>query len=273
MALEDHAGDVVGKARKMQGLTSGDVAKAAGISLADLDSLLATGRCPSKPDWSELGRLLGLDGFKLERIAGGWEPASKDLSRWRQFRQLTTSGPTMEVHAYLIWDHVHRDAAIFDTGFDPAPIFELVDREGLKPRCLFITHMHGDHVAGMGAIRKRYPDIMLRTAAESAPGNCRNQPGEKVEIGSLRVAHRDTPGHAEDGVTYVIEGFPDAAPALAIVGDAIFAGSMGGAPTAGALAREKVRDEILTLPPETLLGPGHGPLTTVAEELVNNPFF
>jgi hydroxyacylglutathione hydrolase len=57
------------------------------------------------------------------------------------------------------------------------------------------------------------------------------------------------------------------------VGDAIFAGSMGGAPEHGALAKQKVRDQSLSLPADTLLCPGHGPLTTVAEEKASNPFF
>jgi glyoxylase-like metal-dependent hydrolase (beta-lactamase superfamily II) len=74
-------------------------------------------------------------------------------------------------------------------------------------------------------------------------------------------------------VTYIIGNFPEDAPSVAIVGDAIFAGSMGGAPEHFDLAKQKVKDQILSLPAETLLGPGHGPLTTVAQEKANNPFF
>ena len=68
---------------------------------------------------------------------------------------------------------------------------------------------------------------------------------------------------------------PDTGPAphVAFVGDSIFAGSMGGAPAHGPLAKQKVRDQILSLPADTLLCPGHGPLTTVAEEKAHNPFF
>jgi glyoxylase-like metal-dependent hydrolase (beta-lactamase superfamily II) len=92
-------------------------------------------------------------------------------------------------------------------------------------------------------------------------------------LGSLRITNRDTPGHAEDGVTYIIGNFPDDVPHLALVGDAIFAGSIGRGNQSWELARQKVREQILTLPPETLLCPGHGPLTTVAEEKAHNPFF
>ena len=57
------------------------------------------------------------------------------------------------------------------------------------------------------------------------------------------------------------------------VGDSIFAGSMGRGNQSWELARQKVREQILTLPPDTLVCPGHGPLTTVAEEKEHNPFF
>jgi glyoxylase-like metal-dependent hydrolase (beta-lactamase superfamily II) len=70
-----------------------------------------------------------------------------------------------------------------------------------------------------------------------------------------------------------VGNWPDDAPHVAIVGDAIFAGSMGGAPQHGALAKQKIREQIFTLPGETLICPGHGPVTTVAEQKKINPFF
>ena len=84
---------------------------------------------------------------------------------------------------------------------------------------------------------------------------------------------RFTPGHAEDGVTYVVEGWGQGVPPVAIAGDAIFAGSMGKDFSKANIARLKVREEILTLPEDSLICPGHGPLTTVSEELKHNPFF
>ena len=82
-----------------------------------------------------------------------------------------------------------------------------------------------------------------------------------------------TPGHASDGVTYVIDGLSGDFPRAAIVGDAIFAGSMGGAPTHFELAKAKISEIILSLPQPTLICPGHGPLTTLKEEQSHNPFF
>ena len=77
----------------------------------------------------------------------------------------------------------------------------------------------------------------------------------------------------EDGVTFVIDGWENNAPAVAIVGDAIFAGSMGKDFNTPQLAKAKVLEEILSLPDDTLICPGHGPLTTVGEEKEYKPFF
>jgi hydroxyacylglutathione hydrolase len=92
-------------------------------------------------------------------------------------------------------------------------------------------------------------------------------------VGSLSVNARLTPGHAADGVTYVIEGWADQMPPVAVVGDAIFAGSMGKDFQTPEIAQAKVREEILSLPAATVICPGHGPLTTVGEEQAHNPFF
>ena len=109
--------------------------------------------------------------------------------------------------------------------------------------------------------------------SQSAPVDQRNKPNEIVHLGGLRVTHRETPGHAEDGVTYIIGNWQEDAPHVAVVGDALFAGSIGRGNQSWDLARQKVREQILSLPPETLICPGHGPLTTVAEEKAHNPFF
>jgi len=89
----------------------------------------------------------------------------------------------------------------------------------------------------------------------------------------LRITNRETPGHTEDGVTYIIGNWPEDAPHVAIIGDTIFSGSMAKGKQSTDLLKQKVREQIFTLPEETLLCPGHGPLTTVALEKAHNPFF
>jgi glyoxylase-like metal-dependent hydrolase (beta-lactamase superfamily II) len=273
MTLEDHVGDIVRKGRLASGAAAKAAAQAAGLTEAELGALEETGRVSGAVHWQALAQAIGLNGAKLERIAQGWLPAPRDLSRWRELRQITTIANDLAVHCYLIWDEGSREAALFDTGWDATPIFHLIDEHGLNLQHLFLTHTHEDHVAGMGAVRARFPKIHLHTSAKSAPPQHRNRANDFTHLGSLRITNRDTPGHAEDGVTYIVGTWPDDAPHVALVGDAIFAGSMGRGNQSWELARQKVREQILTLPEETLLCPGHGPLTTVAEERANNPFF
>ncbi len=272
MTLEDHAGDVVRKARLMIDVPAADSAAAGGITPDQLARFEGDGIAPAGIDWDGIARRLELSGPKLRQLAAGWSPAAVDLSAWRELRVVTTSGEGISVNAYLLWDEVTREAALFDTGFDAAPIFALIDGEQLNLQHIFITHTHFDHVAALEVIRERFPKIRLHTNAKSAPPQHRNRANDFVHLGSLRITNRDTPGHAEEGVAYIIGTFPEDSPNVVVVGDAMFAGSMGGAPGQGALAKSKICEQILSLPGVTLICPGHGPLTTVAEQKANNPF-
>ena len=273
MNLEDHLGDIIRKARSMSSVTPDAAAKAAGLTVPELDTLEKSGTISKKPNFAALAPVLGLNAAKLEKLANGWLPAAQDLSLWRELRVCTTIEEDTSVNAFLVWDEVSREAAIFDTGWDAAPLLKIVGDENLQLRHVFITHTHPDHMAGLGAIRAAFPKVRVHTNSKTAPPEQRIRPNDFIMLGSLRVTNRDTPGHAEDGVTYIIGNWSEDAPHVAVAGDAIFAGSMGRGNDSWELARQKVRDQILTLPPDTLICPGHGPLTTVGEEKANNPFF
>ena len=273
MNLEDHLGDIIRKARVMNNVSTAAAASAAGILEGDLTTLEETGQCAKKINFTALAPLTGLNAAKLEAIAGGWLPSPKDLSIWREVRVFTTSGDGFSVNCYLVWDEVTRDAALFDTGLDAKPILDCIAENQLQLKYIFITHSHYDHVEALPKIREAFPKIRVRSGSKSAPPDQRNKTAEIVHLGGLRVTHRETPGHAEDGVTYMIGNWQEDAPYVAVVGDTIFAGSMGNGNGAWDLAKQKVREQILSLPTETLICPGHGPLTTVAEEKEHNPFF
>jgi hydroxyacylglutathione hydrolase len=273
MHLEDHAGDIIHKARDMSKASASDAARAAGLTEDELQELEKSGKAAKKPNCGALAGLIGLSAGKLEAILGGWTPAEKDLSAWRELRRVSTSDGDMSVNAYLIWDEVSREAALFDTGWDAREIIELIAANQLQLRHLFITHSHEDHIAAVDEVRKNFPKIRVHSSAASAPVDQRNRPNDFIQLGSLRITNRDTPGHAADGTTYVIGNWAEDAPYVAVVGDAIFAGSIGRGNQSWDLAKQKVRERIFSLPPETLICPGHGPFTTVAEELAHNPFF
>jgi glyoxylase-like metal-dependent hydrolase (beta-lactamase superfamily II) len=273
MNLEDSIGDILRKARTSCQASVEAAANAAGIPLANYQAFETSGHAPGNLRWHALGNLLSLDGLRLQRQHDGWRPSVPSLPRWRELRVVSTTGDDMSVNAFLVWDEVTRDAAAFDTGFDASPILDLIRQNQLTLRHVFITHSHGDHVAGLAALREHHPRARIHSGSPTAPVDQRNRPNECVQLGSLRISHRNTPGHAEDGVTYVVGNWPGDAPHVAIVGDALFAGSIGGAREHLPLARQKIRDEIFSLPPDTLVCPGHGPLSTVGEESANNPWF
>jgi len=273
MTLEDHLGDIIRKARKAANVSLHAAANAAGLTAGELSALETSGQSAKAPDFAALAPLLGLHPQKLEAIANGWLPAPPDLSQWRELRTIATTQGGNTVNCYLVWDEATREAALFDTGWTAEPIFKLIEGNALFLRHLFLTHTHEDHVAAMGALRGRFPKLLLHTNSKSAPLQHRNRPNDFIHLGSLRITNRDTPGHAEDGVIYVVGNWPDDAPHVAMIGDTIFAGSLATGFVSTEMLRQNVREKIFTLPPTTLLCPGHGPLTTVAEEKVHNPFF
>ena len=274
MNLEDHPGDIIRKARTMNNVSAAAAAAAAGISEAELNVSEESGKLPANSNLTGLATLVGLNAAKLEGIVQGWLPSTKDLGVWREIRVITTRDDDgLSVNCYLAWDEVTRDAALFDTGLDAKPILDIIAAEQLQLRHIFITHSHWDHVEALPKLREAWPKVRIHSGSKNAPVDQRNKNAEIVHLGGLRVTHRETPGHAEDGVTYMIGNWQEDAPIIAVVGDTIFAGSMGRGNPDGNLAKQKVREQILTLPPNTLLCPGHGPLTTVAEEKAHNPFF
>jgi len=273
VSLEDHLGDIIRKARAMSGVSAAAAASSAGVTETELSALEESGKSAAKINFSKLVPLIGLNPQKLESIASGWLPAQTDLSLWREIRVFTTAGEGLTVNCYLVWDEVQREAALFDTGLDAKPILDTIAAEQLQLRHIFITHSHWDHVEALPKIREVWPKARLHSGSKNAPVDQRNKTAEIIHLGGLRVTHRETPGHAEDGVTYMVGNWQEDAPIIAFVGDAIFAGSIGRGNQSWELARQKVHEQILSLPPETLLCPGHGPLTTVAEEKEHNPFF
>ena len=269
--LEDHLGDIVRKARQAANISAESAATAAGLTVEQQAALEESGDEPKPVNFSKLAPLIGLSAQKLERIAKGWLPRQADLSLWRELRQITTTR-RYAVNCYLLWDEVTREAALFDTGWDAAPAFQEIESNQLDLKHLFLTHTHEDHIAALAEIRSRFPKVRLHSSSKSAPVDQRNRSNDFIHLGSLRITNRETPGHAEDGVTYVIVNLPEDAPNAAIVGDCIFAGSIGRGFQSTELLKQKIREQIFTLQPDTLICPGHGPLTTVAQEKENNPF-
>ena len=264
--LEDNYTDIIGKAMRGQKLDDATVAGRAGVGVADLESL--RGGEFSATVAEKIAPVLGVNGRALCALAQKrYAPADVTLEGLEQFN---TVFEDMTVNAYLAWDPVTRDAAVFDTGTDVGPMLATIAVKGLRLRYIFITHTHGDHIFDLDRLREKTRVPAWTGEKEPVEGATSFAPGTTWDLGGLKVESRSTWGHCPGGITYVVTGL---ARPVAIVGDSIFAGSMGGGGISYPDALKNNIEQILTLPANTVICPGHGPLTSVGEEQKNNPFF
>lgn len=267
LPLEDNAGDVIAKA--MRGANLGDTALG---RLAGVDPEAVQAARKNQGDEATLRAIaspLRLGAEALVALArGAWCPAPVRFPDG--FAMLTTAFDDMTVNAYLVWDPAKRRAFAFDTGASAAPLLATIQERALKLEAVLITHTHRDHIADLVAILRAHPVPVWTSERETIAGARTFTEGHVFELGALRLRTLSTWGHSRGGASYVVEGL---AHPLVIVGDSLFASSMGGGMESYEDARSNNLEKILRLPPATVVACGHGPLTTVGEELVHNPFF
>jgi glyoxylase-like metal-dependent hydrolase (beta-lactamase superfamily II) len=268
--LEDTVADIIGKAQRGLGLDDAELARLLQKSAYELSVLKEVQNAPPH-EVDKLAAALELDGRSLQELAQGkYTPAVRAPDPG--FFMATTPYGDMTVNAYLVWDQSTKLAAAFDTGADAQPLVDEIKKRGLTLQDIYLTHTHGDHVAELdrllekvgGSIGVHVPE------PEKLGGAAPFKPGVTFKLGRLHIESRDTSGHSPGGTTYHVHGLD--AP-LAIVGDALFAGSVGGLKSDYHAALNRIRDHILSGQDNTVLAPGHGPLTTVKQEKEHNPFF
>lgn len=188
------------------------------------------------------------------------------------FKRFITSYHGMKVNSYFFWSKENKKGVAFDTGADLTPILKHLDKNRLNLDTIFLTHGHGDHVCQLQELIERtgasawIDQRDAITGAQSFPVNYLYQLDTTTTIEA-----RPTPGHSPGGTTFVIR---QSSSNIAIVGDALFASSIGGMePAFYHEGLKAIQEKILLLPEETIIAPGHGPLTTVGYEKRNNPFF
>ena len=265
--LEDNVGDVIGKAQRGLGISDSRLAEKSGLKPEQLRQIRDDNYDESAI--RAIAPVLNLDAGALVDLAQGkWKPDT--LENFEGLAQFNTSYGGMLVNAYLVWDPATKHAAAFDTGADSAGMLKLATKENLSIKLILLTHAHSDHVADLPRLREETGAEVFAPAREPVPGADKIDEGKKFRVGKVDIETRLTWGHSPGGMTFVVNGL---ARPIAIVGDSLFAGSMGGGSVSYKDAVQNNLEKVLTLPDEAIICPGHGPMTSVGEEKKHNPFF
>jgi len=198
-------------------------------------------------------------------------------------------GP-LQCNCSVIGDEASHEAIVIDPGDDVERVLGLVRKHNLQVKQIVITHAHIDHVGGAMKLRAstgapillnqndyallKMLDVQAAWIGMPTPGKVEidNSLGQAdtVRAGSLAAQVLETPGHTEGSICLY---FP--LEKKLIAGDTLFAGSIGRTDLPGGSYQKilhSLHDRVLALPDETVVVPGHGPLTTIGEERASNPF-
>ncbi len=197
-------------------------------------------------------------------------------------------GP-LQTNTYLLRS---GDACVvIDPGMEPEPLIRYLLDEQIEPDRIWLTHGHGDHIAGVDALKSEFPEIRLCCPAGEtgmlsdadanlsapfglnvtcSPADQLLEPGTAQMIGQTAWQVLDTSGHTAHGVSfYCSQG------SVVLTGDALFASSVGRTDIPGADMKQlitNITEQLLVLPDNIRVLPGHGPPTTIGIERRTNPF-
>ena len=265
--LEDLHQDILGKAMRGLGIGKNEMAKRVKCEKAKVEHILSGG--VDEELIFSMSKELNLDGTKLLVSAKReWRPSPLIIDSLQQFN---LPFGDMHVNVYVAWHRESKRAWVFDSGPSAEPILNFIEERSLHVDAIFLTHTHRDHIACIDDLRQGSGNPSVYVHEFEAIDGCTSiRDGFEHRVDGLSLSALHTHGHALGGITYVIKGLEKP---VAIVGDAIFAGSMGGGMISYTDALHTNREKILSLPEDTILCPGHGPLTKIAWEKKYNPFF
>lgn len=198
-------------------------------------------------------------------------------------------GP-LQCNCSIIGDETTREAMVIDPGDDIEDVLAILRKHDVRVKQIVITHAHIDHVGGAMKLRAatgapillnendfallQMLDVQATWLGMAAPGAVEIDQtltnGDTVKAGSHAANVLHTPGHSEGSICLY---FPDEKKLIA--GDTLFAGSIGRTDLPGGSMQkimQSLHGTVLALPDETVVVPGHGPMTTIGEERESNPW-
>ncbi len=284
VSLEDHAGDIIQKARSGQGFSLARLAEISHISESELRDIETWEHPASEETLSHLAKTLHLDTHKLSAIAHDrWRPLAPSPNLKNRVLSIEGSIGGYAVNGYILFDAHSRQAAAVDTAFAPEKMLSAVSAHQLTLKYVLLTHAHMDHMGGVEDLKKEtgaavylHRDELARFQSQSSlkPDGFLDET-QTLTLGSLEIGILCTPGHTAGGLSFLVSGTPKMAEALCFTGDALFSGSTGRSISSAGYRQllNSLAQKVLTLNDQCIVLPGHGPCSTVGEEKHHNPFF
>ena len=205
------------------------------------------------------------------------------------FHKIITVGP-LQCNCSIVGDEQSHEAMVIDPGDEVEEIIAILKQQKLTLKQIVVTHAHIDHVGGAMKLKAATGAAILMNQNDHAllkmldmqaawlgmrpPGAVEVDEaigdGRLLNIGNISGSVMHTPGHTEGSICLY---FPNEKKLIA--GDTLFAGSIGRTDLPGGSLQKIMRSlhtRVLALPDDTEVVPGHGPLTTIADERETNPF-
>ena len=271
--LEDELGDVLEKAARHAALTVDGLARASGIELSRIQDALDYRSELTQAELGRLARALNLNEVGLNALARGVYPATELTGLPFIVHPLRMPFGVGVANAYVV-STGGETAILFDTGASHAELHRAWPERIQEIESVYVTHYEAEHIGGLEVVLRETGLDHFYGPPNGRWPQCRGLgDGETVQYDRISVTAYHTPGHAPEHNCYLVRDTTGAkGPSLLISGDLIFAGSLGGGYFCCQRQLTHSRRILGLLRDDTVIAPGHGPLTTAANERRFNPF-